>query len=465
MKFQATTREAYDLLHDGILALQRAESVGLRLDLDYCERKNRSLTKQIMYLEKKFAESELGVLWKRTHRGNTNHGSGDQLAHLLYKVMKIKSTKLTTGGSRGSTDEDTLKKLGIPELDHFLKVSKLKKLRDTYLGSFLREQVDGVIHPNFNLHLVKTFRPSTDHPNFANVPKRDYESMKLCRGAIFPRIGHQFLSGDFSGIEVKMACCYAEDPRLIKDVNAGDMHLDMAVEIFKLDGLDKGHKGEGRLRQGAKNGFVFPQFYGDYWGNNVPSLLEWAKESTLKNGKTAWEHLQNKKLIVLDKNGNIKNKAAFEKHVQQVEDNFWNVRYKVYSRWKKKWWAQYQKRGYIEMFTGFRCGGAVMRQNECNNAAFQGSAFHCLLWTIIELDRIQQYRGWDSRIVNQVYDEIMVDAAPAETKKVARQIVKTATKDLPEHWPWIIVPLGIDIESGGVDEAWNAKNESELGEF
>jgi DNA polymerase I-like protein with 3'-5' exonuclease and polymerase domains len=289
--------------------------------------------------------------------------------------------------------------------------------------------------------------------------------MKLCRGAVFPRIGHQFLRGDFGGIEVKMACCYVQDPRLIKDVNAGDMHKDMAVELFKLDGLDKEHKGESRLRQGAKNGFVFPEFYGDYWGNCVPSLLEWAKESTLKNGKTAWEHLQDKKLIILNKKGEIKNKSAFEKHVQQVEDDFWNVRYKVYSRWKKKWWAQYQKRGYIEMFTGFRCGGSVMRQNECINAPFQGSAFHCLLWSIIQLDKIQQERDWNSRIVNQIYDEVMWDAHPDELKKVARQTKQTATKDLPEHWPWIIVPLEIDIEAGGVDEAWNAKNENELGEF
>ena len=461
MNIQATTNDAYELMHRGILALQRAEQAGLRLDLEYCATQNKKLTHHIKYQENKFAKSELGQLWKKTYRANMNFGSGQQLAFLLYNIMKLTPTKFTQGEG-GSTDEEALTKLELPGIQHLIRSRKLKKLRDTYLASFIREQVDGILHPNFNLHLVKTFRPSTDHPNLANVPNRDYESMKLCRGAIFPRIGHQFLSGDFGGIEVKMACCYTEDPQLIHDVNHGDMHLDMAVELFKLDNLDKSHKGEGRLRQGAKNGFVFPQFYGDYWGNNVPSLLDWAKEATLKDGTPGWEHLQNKKLITLDRKGNIKSRVAFEKHVQQVEDVFWNTRYRVYTKWKKKWWAQYQKKGYIEMFTGFRCGGSVMRENECINAPFQGTAFHCMLWTLIQLDQYQQERGWRSRIVNQIYDEIMFDAHPEETKKVARQIVKTATKELPAHYPWINVPLEIDIESGAVDTAWGTKNEMEM---
>ena len=359
MNIQATTKDAYELMHRGILALQRAEQAGMRLDLEYCAIQNKKLTRHITYNENKFAKSELGQLWKKTYRAKMNIGSGQQLAVILYDIMKLKPTKLTQGEG-GSTDEEALTKLEIPELQHLLRSRKLKKLRDTYLASFTREQVDGVLRPLFNLHLVKTYRPSTDHPNLANVPKRDYESMKLCRGAIFPRIGHQFLSGDFGGIEVKMACCYTEDPQLIHDVNHGDMHLDMAVELFKLDNLDKSHKGEGRLRQGAKNGFVFPQFYGDYWGNNVPSLLEWAKESELKDGTPGWIHLQDKKLIRLDKKGNIKSRVAFEKHVQQVEDVFWNTRYRVYTKWKKKWWAVPEKRIYrnVYWFSLWRFGDA-----------------------------------------------------------------------------------------------------------
>ena len=461
MNIQATTKDAYELMHRGILALQRAEQAGLRLDLDYCAIQNKKLTRHIQYQENKFAETELGQLWKKTYRAKMNVGSGQQLAFVLYDVMKLKPAKLTSGEG-GSTDEEALTKLELPGISHLIRSRKLKKLRDTYLASFTREQVDGTIHANFNLHFAKTYRPSTDHPNLANVPKRDYESMKLCRGAIFPRIGHQFLSGDFGGIEVKMACCYTEDPTLIYDVNHGDMHLDMAVELFKLDSLDKSYTGEARLRQGAKNGFVFPQFYGDYWGNNVPSLLEWAKESELKDGTPGWIHLQDKKLIRLDKKGRIKSKEAFEKHVQKVEDIFWNTRYKVYTKWKKKLWTQYQKRGYVEMFSGFRCGGSVMRENECINAPLQGTAFHCMLWTLIQLDQYQQERGWKSRIVNQIYDEIMFDAHPDETKKVARQIVETATKELPAHYKWINVPLTIDIEAGNTDASWNTKNEMEM---
>ena len=49
---------------------------------------------------------------------------------------------------------------------------KLKKVRDTYLDAFLREQVDGYLHPFFSLHTVKTFRSSSERINFQNIPKR-----------------------------------------------------------------------------------------------------------------------------------------------------------------------------------------------------------------------------------------------------------------------------------------------------
>jgi hypothetical protein len=108
--------------------------------------------------------------------------------------------------------------------------------------------------------------------------------MQTCRRAIFPRPGHQILAVDFSAIEVRIACCYTEDEKLIYDTLHGDMHGDMAVELFKLDALDKKYPGEKNLRQGSKNGFVFPQFYGDYYGNCALNLLEWAKRGSLRDG-------------------------------------------------------------------------------------------------------------------------------------------------------------------------------------
>ncbi len=295
---------------------------------------------------------------------------------------------------------------------------------------------------------------STDSPNLANIPKRDKEMMYLCRRGIIPRKGYRLIEYDYSGIEVKMACCYTEDQKLIDDTLNGDMHKDMAIELYMLDGLNKKHTGENNFRQGAKNAFVFPEFYGDYYIHCVDGLLKWAQIAQLENGMKGLEHLSNKGLIKLDKAGKIKNKDNFTEHVKKVENLFWNDRYRKYTKWKKRTWETYQRKGYIDMFTGFRCSG-VMRKNEALNISFQGSAFHCLLWSLIQIDSLQSSKNWNSRLVNQIYDAFILDQDPNEHKIIDKAVQRIATEDIRKEWKWIIIPLALDTDIKGVDEPWS----------
>lgn len=456
MKIHPLTADAYDLFHTGTLALCRAEQTGIRIDAGYCKRKKILLTKKINKFHTNVIESEFGQLWKKVYGAKTNINSNHQLSYLLYKIKKLTPKKNTAGGVNGSTDDEALRELNLPELNQLLEMRKLIKVRDTYLDAFLREQVDGWIHPFFNLNLVRTFRSSSDSPNFQNIPKRDKEAMNLCRGALFPRFGHQFLSMDFSGIEVRMACAYTQDEKLTYDTVHGDMHKDMAIELYMLDSLDKHHPGEKDLRQGGKNGFVFPEFYGDYYGNCAPNLLKWAEKCYLTDDTPVYVHLQNKKLIKLNKDGTIKNFSAFTEHVKHVEDMFWNERYKVYNEWKNKTWADYQQTGYIDLKTGFRCGGVMSKKDVCNYP-FQGSAFHCLLWTFNQTDALIQKEKIQSRLVSQIHDELTADTYPDELMDLAIAINDIATKQLPEHWPWINLPLEIEAEASAIDRPWSEK--------
>ena len=445
------TKTAYDLFHEGALAFARAERVGLRIDVEYCEREKERLTGRINHLRGKIEQSKLGRHWKHVYGAKYNFNSNYQLAHLLYDVRKIKPAKVTASG-RGATDEEALQALGIPELDLVVQVRKLMKIRDTYLDAYVREQVNGVVHPIVNLHLVRTYRSSSSNPNFQNIPKRDKQAMRITRRAIFPRKGYQFVGMDFSGIETKMAVVYTEDPQLRHDVTTGDMHRDMGIELYKLDALDKHHEGEGTLRQGAKNGFVFPEFYGDYYGNCAPSLLKWAEGAHLKDGTPALVHLERKGLVKLNRAGGVRNGNKFVEHVRKVEDYFWNVRYKKYTWWKKKAWRDYQRKGYLEMLTGFRCSG-LMSEKDVTNYPFQGTAFHCLLKVFIELDRLAYSEGWDSFPVFQVHDDVTLDVNPGELDKVSAEMYRIATEELPRQWEWISVPLEVEMEKGEVDQS------------
>lgn len=456
MTINPKTSSAYNLLHKGVLALARAERQGIRVDTDYAEKKKQHLTRKIKYLEAKFEQTKFYDEWNRTTTSKPNINSNHQLASFLYGVKKLEPAQLTDKG-KGSTDENSLTQLDIPELNDLLKIRKLKKLRDTYLDAFIREQVNGYIHPSFNLHLVRTFRSSSNQPNFQNIPIRDKEAQQICRKALFPRPGHQLLEFDFKSLEVRIAACYHKDPTMMRYINnvGSDMHADMAEQIFLLEDFDPvKHK---KLRDATKNGFVFPEFYGDYYKNCAEGLAcNWGglPKGKWKPGQgiampegTLSDHLIAQGFTSLDK---------FTDHIKDIEDDFWTNRFRVYAEWKDFWYSLYEKYGYIDLLTGFRCSG-VMSFNEIINTPVQGAAFHCLLWSLIETDRVMQLENWDTKIIGQIHDSMILDVNPKELNHVITVIKRITCEDLPKAWPWIIVPLKIDADISPVDMSWADK--------
>lgn len=156
-KIVATTKDAYKLFHDGTLALAHVEQNGMRVDVEYCMRKRKHLARKIQYFENKFKETKFAKQWQHTYKDRTNFDSNPQLAHYLYTVRKIKPLKLTETG-QGAVDVEALEGLGIPALDTLISGRKLKKVKETYIEGFLREQVNGYVHTMFNLNTVTSYR-------------------------------------------------------------------------------------------------------------------------------------------------------------------------------------------------------------------------------------------------------------------------------------------------------------------
>jgi len=446
--------EAYKLMHEGILALARAEQRGIRVDVEYVEKKRGQLVLKMEKLENEFKDTKLYRHWEHSSKNKVNINSGIQLANFLYGVKKIEPKKFTATG-KGATDEEALQELDIPELDLLIQRNKLKKAMDV-LEAFHREQVDGFIHPFFNLNLVRTFRSSSDSPNFQNIPKRDVEMMAICRAALFPSVGNQLLEVDFGSLEVRIAACYHKDPTMLKYIHdpSSDMHADMACQIFLLDKFDKTVTGHSTLRQAAKNGFVFPQFYGDYYKNCVINIGRgWCKlpQGNWKPGMGIAFEDGNISEHLIDKG--IKSFNAFESHIRKIESDFWTNRFPDYTAWKDRWYATYQKYGYVDMFTGFRCWGPMSR-NDCINYPVQGAAFHCLLWSFTRLDRLITDEGLKSRLIGQIHDSMILDVYPPELEYLKKVILKITCEDLPKAWKWIAVPLTVDMDVYEIDAPW-----------
>lgn len=458
MNISPQSYEAYRLLHEGTLALTRAEQQGIRIDMDYVNRKKLQLTNKIEHLEEEFMETDFYKDWQKHSRIKININSDQQLGDYLYKVKKIKIGTQTASG-KGSTNEKTLKRLNIPDLDILLQIGKLKKIRDTYLDGYSREQVDGYLHPFYNLNTVVTYRSSSNNPNLQNVPIRDKYAMGIIRSALFPRPGHHLLEIDYSGIEVRINAAINKDTNLTKYINdtTTDMHRDVAIQLFKLKEFDENIKGHKLLRQAAKNGFVFPEFYGDWY------------KSCAENVACNWGELPKSKWkpgmgVALDgynlgdhmlANG-IKSYDQFMEHVKRIEADLWQNRFPEYAKWKDTWFAKYQRKGYIDLLTGFRCQGVMNKKQVCNYPG-QNGGFMCLLWSFIQSDAVMLKEKWDTRLIGQIHDSILLDVHPDELEHVAAAIYKITCTDLPKAWEWISIPLDVDMELSPLDQPWSKK--------
>lgn len=437
---QSITHEGYRLFHDGALALVDMEEVGFLIDESYFQQTQRRLNRQIAKLKEKISTNQEVLAWKAAEGSSFNLKSNPQLARHLFTRMGIKSTKETAKGNP-SVNEEALKATGVDFVLTILEARHLKTVLDK-VKAFLREAVDQVVHPAYSLNIPKSLRGACSSPNMQNASKRDEEMARLVRTGILARPGRLLLEVDFSGAEVCCATCYHHDPVMMQYIKDNyDLHKEMASLCFKLD-MDEITK---PVRYVAKNRFVFPQFYGDYWKSCAEKMWQAATVMALasESGIPVAEHLRER----------FGTEEGFAAHVKKVERDFWERRFSVYAQWKKDWVELYHDQGYVDTLTGFRCSG-VMSNKEVINYPVQGSAFHWLLWCLIKLNGELTLMGWSSRIIGQVHDSIIFDVKPSELGGLLKLVRRVMTKDILEHWDWICVPLNVEAEVSEVGGNW-----------
>ena len=448
------TKDAYRLIHDGALALSQVEANGMLIDVTYLDRMIAKTRRRIEQLSKELQQDEIAGEWRKVYGLSTNYGSRQQLGDVLFDRLGYESVAQTESG-RQSTDASALESLDVPFVQSFLEIEKLKKLHTTYLKGIRREAVNGILRPSFNLHTTKTYRSSSQDPNFQNQPVRDPFAAKLIRRAFIPREGRLFLEIDYSAIEVRIAACYHKDPTMLDYITSGhDMHKDMAMEVFKL----KASQVSKPIRHTAKNGFVFPEFYGDYHVSIAKGIWDTINRHKMETteGVLLTEHLKSKGITC---RGNCEHNEpplpnSLEAHLRRVEKNFWDKRFPKYKAWRQHIWDRYQKQGHIRTKTGFVVQGVMLR-NEVINFPVQGSAFHCLLWSLIHVQKWLTANKMQTLIVGQIHDSLILDVVPSELPEVLAMARQIMTVDLRKHWDWIITPL--DIEAEGSYENWYAK--------
>jgi DNA polymerase-1 len=315
--------------------------------------------------------------------------STKELAQVLFEELKLPVTKrLKTGPS---TDSDVLEKLAeqhpLPSL--VLEYRALSKLKGTYVDALplLVDPADGRIHTTFNQGGATTGRLSSQDPNLQNIPIRTELSRRI-RAAFVAPPGRVLLSADYSQIELRVLAHYAEDPALVESFRAGeDVHARTAAETF---GVAPGDVTSHQRR--------------------VAKVLNFG----IAYGLSAFGLAQR-----LDLPG---------AEAQAIIDRYF-ARYAAVKRWLMGTVEEARRTGEVRTLWGRRRAvpelasrNPALRQGAeriAVNTPIQGTAADIVKVAMIRVDRRLRASGLDARLLLQVHDELVLEAAEAHAPDVA----------------------------------------------
>jgi uracil-DNA glycosylase family 4 len=433
--------------HEGLIAMGETQDEGIPVDEEYYEEQASKLQRRIDVLEKRLLKGEEAEKFRRKIGKQLDLESNKDLQALFFNVLELEPIKATKTGY--AVDEDVMRKLGIPFTEKLLRLKKIRKQRNTYVLQFLRETHEGKMHPSVNLHIARSYRSSYSDPNFQNIPVRDEEAKKVTRSGIIPSSGNQIGETDYGSQEVRIAACHSKDPVLIKYVEdpTTDMHRDQATNLFHLTTKQMTET----LRFYTKNCFVFPQFYGSWYKLCAADLWENCMKLRTGEGRSVLAHLKDVGIVATTRTAY----DDFEQHVKHCEDKFWEL-YEVHNEWINRKMREFQDKGYVETFFGFRRGG-YLKKNKISNTPIQADAYHCLQWTYVKLVERRKKEKWQSKILGQIHDSTVFDFHPPEVEHILRTVKQIGAEEIRREQDWIIVPLQIDAELTPIEGTWYDK--------
>ncbi|HEL0443390.1 TPA: DNA polymerase I [Streptococcus equi subsp. zooepidemicus] len=345
-----------------------------------------------------------------------NINSPKQLGVILFEKMQLPLhlTKKTKTGY--STAVDVLERLApiAPIVAKILDYRQITKLQSTYvIGLQDYIMADGRIHTRYLQDLTQTGRLSSVDPNLQNIPIR-LEQGRLIRKAFTPSHDDAvLLSSDYSQIELRVLAHISGDEHLVAAFKEGaDIHTSTAMRVF---GIEKPEDVTANDRRNAK-AVNFGIVYGisDFGlSNNLGIPRKQAKAYI----DTYFERYPGIKDYMERVVREAKDKGYVEtlfKRRRQLPD--------INSR-------QFNLRSFAE--------------RTAINSPIQGSAADILKIAMINLDQALVAGGFETKMLLQVHDEIVLEVPNHELAAI-----KELVKETMESAVNLAVPLRVDESAG-----------------
>ena len=224
----AGLRRLYDDMELPLLpVLAEMEHTGVAIDVPALDAAAEDMRRRIASLEQEIyalAGTEFNI------------GSPSQVGEVLFDRLKLDAKAKKTKSGQYSTTEEILQKLVPlhPVVGKILKHRSLRKLLSTYLTALPQaiNPLTGRVHTTYNQTVTATGRISSSNPNLQNIPVRDDEGREI-RRAFIASEGRQFLSADYSQIELRLVADFAGEQTMIEAFREGkDIHAITASRIY-----------------------------------------------------------------------------------------------------------------------------------------------------------------------------------------------------------------------------------------
>lgn len=359
--------------------------------------------------------NEISVLEKRIYEncGETfNINSPKQLGVILFEKLGLPNGKKTKTGY--STSADVLDKLknDYPVVQDILNYRTYAKLKSTYadgLANYISD--DGRIYGTFNQTITATGRISSTEPNLQNIPMR-MDIGRQIRKVFIPENGYIYVDADYSQIELRVMAHLSNDPVLIDAYQKGlDIHASTASEVFEVP-LDEVTDLQRRHAKVVNFGIIY--------GQSAFGLSEELNISRKEASAYIEKYFETYQSV----------KAFLDSSVETAKKLGYSE-------------TMLHRRRPIPELTSSNFMQRSFGERIAMNSPIQGTAADIIKIAMVRVDRELVQRGLKSRLVLQIHDELLIEAAIDELEEV-KDIVKTTM----EEALMLSVPLEADMHVG-----------------
>jgi len=404
----AGVKKVFDEVENPLVpVLMEMEFEGIRVDVDFLNEYSRVLEIEARVHEEKVYEAA-GVKF--------NLGSPKQLGEVLFEKLQLDPKAKKTKTGQYATGEDVLRKLAVlhPVADDILAYREFTKLRSTYVDALplLINRKTGRVHTTYGQAVAVTGRLASNNPNLQNIPIKTERGREI-RKAFIPRDeNHLLVSADYSQIELRIVAALSGDEVMCEAFRQNrDVHTATAAKVYGVD--EEAVTKDMRRKAKSVN-------FGIIYGQGAFGLAENLGISR-SEAKTIIDNY----------------KKEFSGITRYMDDmiNFCREHGFVQTVMGRKRWlrdinsSNFTVRGYAE--------------RNAINSPIQGTAADMIKLAMVKVQQAMKKRGFASRMILQVHDELVFDARKDEIEELKPMVLDCmqSAMSLPNGVP-VIAEVG-----------------------